>query len=409
MLEGIRVLDLSHVVAGPYATMYMAMMGAEVIKIENPKVHGDVNRETGPFKNGVSVRFCTLNHNKKSIALDLSTEDGKAIFLELVKTADVVIENFKPGVMDKLGIGYEVIKARNPKIVYGSISGFGTYGPYCDLPAYDIVAQSMSGIMWLSGAEGEPPIKIGTSIGDMIAGINLFGGVLAALRRAEQTGQGDFVEVSLVDSLISALQMDYINYLFNGEVPAREGNHYREWSPCGVYRAKDGYYGIGVGSEEIFQRLVVSVLNRPDLAVDPRFSSHAERVKNRKEFDVYLNEWAEKRSVEEVFRTLRESRIPSAPVKTIADIVQDRHIAGARNMFPHYYQPDAGEIRIVNTPVRFHAAKEPGLGAAPELGENSREILRDILNLSETDIEHLVKSGTIIDGKRENIEICRKR
>ena len=240
MLNGIRVLDLSHVVAGPYATMYMAMMGAEVIKIENPKVHGDVNRVTGPFKDGVSVRFCSLNHNKKSIAIDLSTQEGKTLFLKLVEKADVVIENFKPGVMERLGLGYRTLRAVNPKIVYGSISGFGTYGPYRDLPAYDVVAQSMSGIMWLSGTEGDPPVKVGTSIGDMIAGINLFGGVLAALRKAELTGQGDFVEVSLVDSLISSLQMDYINYLFDGQMPVREGNHYREWSPCGVYKARDG-------------------------------------------------------------------------------------------------------------------------------------------------------------------------
>lgn len=404
MLNGIRVLDLSHVVAGPYATMYMAMMGAEVIKIENPKVHGDVNRVTGPFKDGVSVRFCSLNHNKKSIAIDLSTQEGKTLFLKLVEKADVVIENFKPGVMERLGLGYRTLRAVNPKIVYGSISGFGTYGPYRDLPAYDVVAQSMSGIMWLSGTEGDPPVKVGTSIGDMIAGINLFGGVLAALRKAELTGQGDFVEVSLVDSLISSLQMDYINYLFDGQMPVREGNHYREWSPCGVYKARDGYYGIGVGSEKIFRRLVTDVLGRPELAEDPRFCSHAARVENRKAFDAYLNAWAEDRSVEEVFDALRKARVPSAPVKTIADIAEDAHIAGARNMFPRYQQPGAGEVSIINTPIRFHEAPEVPLEAAAQLGEHTKEVLEELLGMNDGEIGRLAAENVIVDGRQHKEE-----
>lgn len=396
MLNGIRVLDLSHVVAGPYATMYLAMMGAEVIKIENPKVRGDVNRVTGPFVNDISVRFCSLNHNKKSIAIDLSIPQGKSLFLELVKKADVVIENFKPGVMERLGLGYETLHAANRRIVYGSISGFGTYGPYRDLPAYDVVAQSMSGIMWLSGKEGDPPIKVGTSIGDMIAGVNLLGGVLAALRKAELTGEGDFVEVSLVDSLISALQMDYINYFFDGQLPAREGNNYREWSPCGVYRARDGYYGIGVGSESIFARLVSEVLHRPELTEDPRFCSHAARVKNRAAFDVYLDEWASTRSLSEVVCALQSARIPSAPVRTIADIADDPHIAGARNMFPQYDQPGAGKVSVINTPIRFHRTEETPLQAAPALGENTDEVLHSLLGLCDADIAQLAQSGVVL-------------
>jgi len=398
MLSGIRILDLSHVVAGPYATMYMAAMGAEVLKIENPKTGGDVNRVTGPFLNDVSVRFCSLNHNKKSIAIDLSTQEGKELFLKLVEKSDAVIENFKPGVMDKLGLGYETLKKVNPRIVYGSISGFGTYGPYRDLPAYDVVAQSMSGIMWLSGEEGMPPVKIGTSIGDMIAGVNLLAGVLAALRRAERTGEGDFVEVSLVDALISTLQMDYINYLFDQKLPERIGNHYREWSPCGVYRAKDGYYGIGVGSEEIFRRLAVDVLARPELADDPRFTSHAGRVENRETLDAYLNAWAAERSVEEVFESLRQARIPASPVKTIADISKDDHISGARGMFPSYRQGDEGEVRVISQPIRFHEGETVPLTEADTLGGHTETVLRELLHMSAEEItrlkdEHIIETG----------------
>lgn len=188
-LKGIRVLDLTHVVSGPFATLYLSMLGAEIIKIENPRTRGDVSRATGPFKGDVSLRFCSLNHNKHSVALDLSTPEGRDIFLRMAKTSHIVIENFRPGVMEKLGIGYDVLKRENPQIVYGSLSGFGKDGPYRDLPAYDVIAQALSGIMWINGWEGDPPIKVGTSIADVTAGLNLVIGVLAALREAERTGR----------------------------------------------------------------------------------------------------------------------------------------------------------------------------------------------------------------------------
>lgn len=395
MLEGVKVLDLSHVVAGPYASLYLAMMGAEVIKIENPKTGGDVVRNSGLMVDDFSVRFCSLNHNKKSIVLDLSSEDGKNLFLELVKKADIVIQNLKPGVMDKLGIGYERLKEINPKIVYGSISGFGTYGPYKDLPAYDIVAQSMSGIMWLNGAEGQPPVKIGASLADMVTGINLVAGILAALRKAEKTGVGDFVEVSLVDALISTLQVDFAGYLNSGTLPIRAGNNYRETSPCGVYPAKDGYYGIGVGSEAIFYRLAVNVLNKPELPTDPRFCCETARVKNREALDVFLNEWAGKHTVSEVVDALRAQNIPCAPINTIADVAADEHFAGARNMFPRYEQAGAGNIRITNLPLRFHEEGEPEITSAPRFGEHTQQVMKDELGLDDAQIKALLDRHVI--------------
>ena len=217
-LQGLRILDLSRVLSGPFATMWLAAMGADVIKIENPH-SGDVTREYGPFLNGNSAYFPTINHNKKAITLNLKAEEGKALFLRLVKTADVVIENFRPGVMDRLGLGYEQLSQVNPGIIYASISGYGTYGPYKDRPGYDVTAQGMSGIMFLTGQADAPPTRVGSSIGDTVAGMNIISAILAALYCRQQTGLGQMVETSLVDSLISLSTQDYIRYFAAGMCP----------------------------------------------------------------------------------------------------------------------------------------------------------------------------------------------
>jgi len=397
-LEGVRVLDLSHVVAGPYATMYLAMLGAEIIKVENPRTGGDVNRFTGPFVNDFSVRFCHLNHNKQSVVIDLTEPEGKDLFLKLVEQSDIVVENFRPGVLDKLGIGYEAMKQVNPKIICGSISGFGSYGPYRDLPAYDIIAQAMSGMMWLNGREEDPPMKVGTSIGDIIAGINLVVGVLAALHEAQRTGQGRRVEVSLVDSLVSSVMMDHIGYLFNGEMPLRVGNRYREWCPYGGYQACDGYYALGVGTDAFFQSLARDVLGRPDVAEDPRFANHAGRMKHREEIDRIVTEWSMQRSVAEVCQTLADHGIPHAKIRAIDEIAQDAHIAGARNMFPVYEQPGVGQVRVTNVPIRFPESGELPLSAAPRFGEQTEEVLRNILHMNEDEINALRKNGIVRSG-----------
>ena len=320
LLQGVRVLDLTHVVSGPYATRYLAMLGAEVIKIENPKTDGDMARFTGPLVENCSVRFCSLNHNKRSIQLDLSRPDGKALFLQLVEKADVVVDNFKPGTTEKLGISFEQLRQVNPKIVCGSISGFGANGPYRDLPAYDTIAQAMSGIMLLNGEEGMPPLKIGTSMADTIAGLNLVIGVLAGLHKAEQTGCGCCVETDLVDGLVSASMMEYVNYLYTGVAPTRIGNDYREWCPAGTYRARDGYYVLAVGRDSEFIRLARDVLGRADLADNPDFATHSLRISNREPVNQAINDWAKDKTVELVCRLLQQANIPCAPVLDVPGV-----------------------------------------------------------------------------------------
>ena len=396
LLHGVRVLDLSDVVAGPVSTLYLAMLGAEVIKVENPKRSGDINRASNPIQNGCSVRFCTLNHNKKSVAIDLSTKEGRQLVLKLVGKSDVVMENFRNGVMDRLGLGFSELKKANPRIVYGHISGFGSTGPYKDLPAYDAIAQAMSGIMMMNGEENGPPVKIGTSIGDVIAGMDLAIGVLAALREADRTGEAQHVEVALVDAMIASMMMDNITYLYDQKLPVRTGNRYREWSPYGIYPAKDGYYALGIGTEKFYQTLVRDILHHPELLEDERCSSHNARILHRDLTETILNEWAGEHTVKEVCDILNAHGIPNAKVNTIADVFQDPHFSEARNMFPTYRQPEIGDIRVTNQPIRLIGREEVPFRPAPRLGQDADEVFRGLLDMSEEDIARLRADGIVI-------------
>ena len=395
LLHGVRVLDLTHVVSGPYASRYLALLGAEVIKIENPKTGGDMTRLTGPFAKDCSVRFCSLNHNKKSIRLDLSKPEEKEIFLKLVQVSDAVIDNFKPGTTKKLGIDFEALKQVNPKIVCGSISGFGANGPYRNLPAYDIIAQAMSGALLLNGEEGMPPIKIGTSMADVIAGLNLVIGVLAGLQRANQTGYGCQVETDLVDGLVSALMMEYVGCLYTGTAPTRIGNEYREWCPSGTYQAQDGYYVLAVGRDQEFRRLAADVLGNPALAEDPRCATHASRIQNRALVNGALNAWAEDKTVAEVCARLQEAQIPCAPVLDVPQVIQDPHIRDHRNMFPSYDQPKAGRVTVTNIPVKAPDIPPVSLTPAPEMGQHTQDVLRDLLQFNDQTLARLEKAGVI--------------
>ncbi len=395
-LRGIRVLDLTNVVAGPIATLYLARCGAEIIKVENPRSGGDVNRAASTDGNRCNPRFCTINHNKESIVLDLACGEGRDLFLKLAEKADAVVENFRPGVMDRLGLGFETLKKVNPRIVWGSISGFGdTESPYRNLAAYDVIAQAISGITMLSGSEGDPPVKIGTSIGDVIAGINLAFAVVTALREAERTGQAQRTEVSLVDAMISAAMMDNCACLNGGTIPERIGNRYREWSPYGIYRAKDGWYALGTGTEEFYRRLVTNVLGHPELLEDPRCASQAVRAEHREVTEDILNAWAAEHTVEEVHRILDEQGIPNARVNTIRDVAADPHFRDIRGLFPAYEQPGYGTVRLTDLPVRFTGCSLPGIAPAPGMGEQTDRVLRDLAGCSEEEIASLRSRGVV--------------
>ena len=394
LLQGVRVLDLTHVVSGPYATRYLALLGAEVIKIENPKTGGDMTRLTGPLAEDCSVRFCSLNHNKRSVRLDLSKRSGREVFLQLVQKADVVVDNFKPGTTEKLGIAFADLQKVNPKIVCGSISGFGANGPYRDLPAYDTIAQAMSGVMYLNGEADMPPVKIGTSMADIVAGLNLVIGVLAALHKANATGCGCQVETDLVDSLVGAVMLEYVGCLFTGNAPTRIGNNYREWAPSGTYRAKDGYYVLAIGRDAEFYRLA-EMIGRSDLATDPRCLTHSVRTQNRELVDTALNTWAADKTVEEVCTALQEIGVPCGPVMDVPQVISDPHIRDHRNMFPSYDQPKAGKVTVTNIPVKIPGIEEVPLQPAPELGEHTHAVLQELLGMDTKTLSRLEENGVI--------------
>ena len=395
LLHGVRILDLTHVVSGPYASRYLALLGAEVIKIENPKTGGDMTRLTGPFAEDCSIRFCSLNHNKQSVRLDLSKPEGKEIFLQLVRISDAVIDNFKPGTTKKLGIDFEALKQINPKIVCGSLSGFGATGPYRDFPAYDIIAQAMSGVLLLNGEEGMPPIKIGTSMADIIAGLNLVIGVLAGLHKAKQTGCGCQIETDLVDGLVSSLMMEYVNCLYTGDPPKRIGNQYREWCPSGVFQARDGQYVLAVGRDREFEDIARKLLNRPELAEDPRFLTHSARIQNRELVNSALDAWAKDKSVAEVCDLLQQIHVPCAPVLSVPQVITDPHIRDYRDMFPSYAQPKAGSVTVTNIPVKVADAQTIPLTPAPEMGQHTQEVLRELLHFDEETLSRLENAGVI--------------
>ncbi len=391
-LKGLKVLDLTRILSGPFACTWLGQMGARVIKIENPS-DPDITRSYEPFKNGVSAYFPTFNHNKECITLNLKAEKGKDLFKRLILTADVVIENFRPGVMEKLGLGYEALADINPGIVYASLSGFGTYGPYSQLPGYDVSAQAISGIMHLTGPEDGPPFRVGSSIGDTVSGITVLVAILAALYNREQTGRGQMVETSLVDSLISLSTSDYIRYFAGGDPPRRVGNIYKWWTPYGTYKAKDNYYIIG-GANDHFFGLLCQAMDMPELARDPRFVHNKERVDHRQELDDIINAWAADKTADEICRRLRQYGVPTGQVNSIEEISRDEHIAEARDMFPVLHQETVGDIRVTNIPVRFHRSGLAPLKSAHGLGADNQEILGE-LGLSEEEIASLRRENII--------------
>ena len=391
-LKGLKVIDLTQVLSGPFATMWLATMGAEVIKIENPK-SPDVTRNYAPFQNGVSAYFPTVNHNKKCITLNLKAPEGKELLKALVKDADVLIENYRPGVMDRLGVGYETLKAINPRLIYASISGYGTYGPYKDRPGYDVIAQGMSGLMHLTGQTDAPPTRVGSSIGDTVAGMNVIIGILAAVYGREQTGVGQMVETSLVDGLISLSTQDYIRYFVGGEVPCRMGNIYKSWAPYGTYQAADGYYNLGVGTDGHF-RLFAEAIGQPALADDPRFLGHPERVANRAELDAIINAWASDKTAAQICEIMVEKGVPAAPVNTIVEVSQDPHIAGAREMFPTLEQDILGSMQVTNMPVRFSDSGLVPPKSASTLGGDNEEVFASLGKTPE-EIKALREQGII--------------
>ena len=340
LLSGMKVLDLSRVLAAPYCGMMLADLGAEVIKIERPG-KGDDARSNFPIVNGESAYYMNLNRNKRGIVLNLKSQAGKEVFRKLVAQSDVVLENYRPGVMDRLGLGYEELRKINPAIIYASVSGFGHYGPYHERAGYDIVGQAISGLMSTTGWPDGAPTRTGTAIADVMGGISCCVGILAAYINRLKTGEGEKVDVALVDSMVSSLEIINIIYLATGKIPQRIGNRYEALYPYDSFQAKDGMLVIGAGNDKLYG-LLCDLMGKPELKTDPRFTSNNDRVLHHADLKPIIEDWLKDWTIDDAVQAMLDKGIPAAPINTIDRVVKDPHIAGAREMFVEVDHPKAG-------------------------------------------------------------------
>lgn len=374
-LSGITVVDLTRVLAGPFCTLTLADLGARVIKVEHPD-GGDLARALGPSLNGVSGYTLSVNRGKESIALDLKREDDLAIFHRLLARADVLVENYRPGVMDKLGLGWEALHERYPRLIYAATSGFGHTGPYASYAAYDLVAQAMGGVMSLTGHPGNPPTRVGCSIGDLVAGLYTTIGINAALVHRSETGQGMKVDVAMLDCQVAITENAIVRH-FAGETPEPLGARHPSSAPFDAFPTADRFIVVAVADDAGYRRLCAA-LARPDLAADPRFTTNALRLAHHEPLKEELAAMLRARPCEEWITTLRDAGLPCGPINTIADVVADPQVA-ARNMIVEVADPRAGTVRLFGCPIKMSAFEDPPVRAtAPVLDGDRARILAEL-------------------------------
>lgn len=374
-LSGITVVDLTRVLAGPFCTLLLADLGARVIKVEQPGA-GDDSRGYGPFINGKSGYFVAQNRGKESIALDLKAADDVAILHRLLRKADVLVENFRPGAMGRLGLGWGDLQPRYPRLVYAATSGFGQTGPYALRPAYDVIAQAMGGIMSLTGHEGGPPTRVGSSIGDLGAGLFTALGVVAALHDRTRTGQGMLIDVAMLDSQIGLLENAIIRYFASGQSPKPVGARHSSIAPFEPYRARDGYIVIACGNDELFRKLA-ACLQRPEFAADPRFAENARRSDNVLALKDALESILQRHDVGHWLTVLGAAGVPCAPINDVAHACTDPQVT-ARNMIVTIDDAMLPGIKVAGLPIKMSAYPDRDRrDAAPELDADRARILAD--------------------------------
>ncbi|MPT39110.1 MAG: CoA transferase [Achromobacter sp.] len=390
-LTGIRILDLTRIISGPYCTSILADMGAEVIKIEAPG-EGDPVRHQGVIRDGLSWYFANYNRNKKSVTLDLYSEEGKDILRQLIPSCDVVIENYRPGIMDRMGFGDEALKALRPDIIHCSINGFGTSGPYRDRPAFDFIAQAMSGFMSLNGGENDPPMRAGPPISDLVAGMNGALGVLAALLRRERTGCGDSVSVSLMSSMIGLLSFQASNYFASGELPPRTGNDHGIVAPYGLFETADGQVAIAPSNDAMYEKFL-DALELQSLRSHPDFQANADRMLNRDSIKAAIEARTRQETSRYWIERLNQYGVPCGQVLNLREVFDDPQVADQEMAIdvPH---PDGQRVRMLGFPIKFAESPCRARAPAPSLGADTAAVLRE-LGLPEPRIEALRAKGTI--------------
>ena len=392
-LEGVKILDLSHALAGPFCSTMLADFGAQVIKIEPPG-SGDIARAWGsPLPGGETDYFASLHRNKQGMVLDLKNPQGKETFLRMVERADIVLENYRPGALVRLGLDYETARKRNPGIIYCSISGFGQNGPYRDRPALDLILQAESGMISVTGQSGGHGARAGVSIADLTAGMNAAFGIMLALRAKEKSGIGQSVDVSMMEGQLALLSTMISNYCGTGEVPRPMGTAYKALLPYQTFQTKTRDLALAVGSEKLW-KIFCPIIGCPELADDPRYNTNVQRAENRESLIAKLQQVFLTRSYEEWETVLTKNGIPVGAINDLAQVVDHPQVK-ARNSIVDVEHPRAGKIRVVGVPVRLSATPGSVRTPSPALGEHTAEVLSELLGLDTAEIDALRAAGAL--------------
>ncbi|MDW3204466.1 MAG: CaiB/BaiF CoA-transferase family protein [Alphaproteobacteria bacterium] len=375
-LSGLTVIDMTRVLAGPYCTMLLRDLGARVIKVEVPET-GDDSRSFGPFIEGVSAYFLSLNRGKESIALNLKNERDRAIFDALIRQSDVLVENYRAGAMERLGYGWDALQAANPRLIYAAISGFGQTGPYKSRPAYDMVVQGMGGIMSVTGQPDGPPTRVGTSVGDLTAGLFALSAINAALYQRERTGLGRMIDISMLDCQVAILENAIARYAVTGQAPGPLGARHPSITPFEAYATQDGHIIIAAGNDKLF-RILAAALDRPDLANDPRFLANAQRAAHVEELKAELERTLTTAPTAHWLAVLDDAGVPNGPINNVAQALNDPQIR-ARNMVVEMHDPDGPNLTMAGNPIKMSGIADPDRRPpAPKLDADRARILAEL-------------------------------
>ena len=392
-LEGIRVVDLTRILAGPYCTMMLGDMGAEIIKIENPDGGDDTRGWGPPFLNGVSTYFISINRNKKSLTLNLKDERGKELLRDLIRNSDVMVENFRPGALEKLGFPWEEIHRINPAMIFASLSGFGQTGPRKSEPGFDVVIQGEGGIMSITGEPDAPPSKVGASIADITAGMLAAQGILLSLYHREKTGVGQMVDVGMLDGQVALLTYHANNYFGTGKLPPRRGNKHPSITPYETYECRDGYFNLGVGNDSLWRRFC-DAMGLGHIKEDPKFAINKDRVDNRLELQEILDAFFAEKTVGETLDALRSAGIPCGPINNLEQVLNEPQIL-AREMVVDVDVPVAGPTKVTGVPIKLSETPGAVRTPPPTLGQHTDEVLESVLGMDEAQRKALREKSVV--------------